>query len=342
MTTGKRFQGIVRTVTLSKQDMARLMEMPLEEVDAWSPVGVQLFDDWESLHQAMARAMVDKIVENNRAGRITTFICPVGPTEQYPIAAEISNRERISWRNVWTFNMDEYLDWQGRPDPGGPPDELPRRDAARSLRPAGRRSCGIPEAQRWFPDPFDPDAIDAKIDEVTGGAGVDICFGGIGEHGHVAFNEAPTLMAHYAHLTPEEFKNSSRRVLPHLNWETLARAFREPAVHLVPAGRGHAGDAADPRSARRIMLATAGVQLRIAAMHPPTHGLPRDLHPGARRPYGDGDALYLPSGLGHSRTCQESSPNSATSVRPGKCSLPSTVGSPRGSTPPIYRRPEHC
>ena len=100
MTEEKRFQGIVRNVTLSKEDMTKLLNMPLEEVDEWSPVNVILFDDWEGVVQSMAQSMVDKIRENNKAGKITTFILPVGPTGQYPIAAEMSNKERVSWRNV--------------------------------------------------------------------------------------------------------------------------------------------------------------------------------------------------------------------------------------------------
>ena len=139
-----------------------IASMPsLEEIDAWSPVQVRLFDTWRPTMEAMARLMVDCIKANNAAGRITTLILPVGPTEQYPIAAEISNRERVSWRNVWTFNMDEYLDWEGRPIPEDHPMSFHgamKRDLFDRLDPDLR----IPEAQRWFPDPFAPDAIDAK------------------------------------------------------------------------------------------------------------------------------------------------------------------------------------
>ena len=113
----KRFKGIVRNVTLSREDMRKLLDMPLDEMDDWSPVKVVLYDSWQPLMEDMARSMVDKIKENNEQGKITTFIVPVGPVRQYPIAAEISNKERVSWKNVWTFNMDEYLDWEGRPIP---------------------------------------------------------------------------------------------------------------------------------------------------------------------------------------------------------------------------------
>ncbi|MHB1319121.1 MAG: 6-phosphogluconolactonase [Anaerolineae bacterium] len=266
-----RFEPIVRNVTITRDDMARLLAMPLDEMDAWSPVDVRVLDPWRAVMEAMAQIMVDCIRANNAAGRITTLILPVGPTEQYPIAAEISNRERISWRNVWTFNMDEYLDWEGRPIPEEHPMSFHgamKRDLFDRLDP----ELAIPEAQRWFPDPFDPDAIDAKIDEVTGGEGVDICFGGIGEHGHIAFNESPDLINHYAHLTPDDFKDSKTRVLS-LNPETLVRALRNPLYTLCPPGAVTLGMRV-LLGARRIVLSTSGVIARIAAMHPPTMDFP--------------------------------------------------------------------
>jgi glucosamine-6-phosphate deaminase len=268
----KRFKPIVSTVTISRADMELLLTMPLDDIQSWSPVKVVIYDTWRPVMEHMAKAMVDKIKENNAQGRISTFICPVGPTEQYPIAAEISNREHISWKNVWTFNMDEYLDWQGRPIPEDHPMSF-HGAMKHELFDRLDEDLRIPEAQRWFPDPFNPDAIDNKIDQVTGGQGVDICFGGIGEHGHVAFNEAPDLMAHYVHMTVEDFKNSSSRVLPHLNPETLSRAYRTPLYTLCPPGAVTLG-MRPILQAKTIMLSTAGVMLRFAAMHPPSIDYP--------------------------------------------------------------------
>jgi glucosamine-6-phosphate deaminase len=296
MADSKRFKGIVRNVTLSKEDMRKLLDMPLEVVDDWSPVRVVLHPDWEPVMQAMATSMVNKIKENNAQNKITTFIVPVGPVAQYPIAAEMSNRERVSWKNVWTFNMDEYLDWEGRPIPEDHPMSF-HGSMKNNLFDLLDEDLRIPEEQRWFPDPFDPDAIDDKIEEVTGGEGVDICFGGIGEHGHIAFDEAPDLMTHYMHLTPDEFKKSKSRVLPHLNPETLTRAFRTPLYTLSPPGAVTLGMKAI-LGAKRIELSTAGVIMKIAAMHPPTMDFPVTLiqehaHPketvtllASRKPWG--------------------------------------------------------
>ena len=53
----------------------------------------------------------DIVIANNREGEPTKMIVPVGPTQQYPEFAQIVNDERIDCRNLWTFNMDEYLTW---------------------------------------------------------------------------------------------------------------------------------------------------------------------------------------------------------------------------------------
>jgi glucosamine-6-phosphate deaminase len=44
----------------------------------------------------------------------------------------------------------------------------------------------MPESQRIFPDPRNPEAVGKLIERL---GGVDACFGGIGITGHVAFNE---------------------------------------------------------------------------------------------------------------------------------------------------------
>lgn len=53
--------------------------------------------------------MVNEIEKNNAAGRRTVFICPVGPVGQYPIFVRLVNERRLSLKNSWFINMDEYL-----------------------------------------------------------------------------------------------------------------------------------------------------------------------------------------------------------------------------------------
>ena len=139
----------------------------------------------EEVFRAMADKMADGIARNNAAGRHTVFICPVGPVGQYPFFVERVNRERISLKNVWFLNMDEYLE-----------DDDSYIDSASPLSFRGFMDRVVytqidpelvmPETQRVFPDPADPARIDRLIEEL---GGVDIAFGGIGITGHLAFNE---------------------------------------------------------------------------------------------------------------------------------------------------------
>src|SRR5512146_1442444 len=93
------------------------LTLPTEELVRASPVRLEIVEDLPTLFLHMARAIADEIQANNRAGSITRLVLPVGPVDQYPILARICNEERISWRRVFTFNMEEYCDWQGRAVP---------------------------------------------------------------------------------------------------------------------------------------------------------------------------------------------------------------------------------
>jgi glucosamine-6-phosphate deaminase len=120
---------------------------------------------------------------------------------------EISNRERISWKNVYTFNMDEFLDWQARPIPTSHPlsfEGYMTREFFERLDPEIR----IPPSQRFFPHPFRPDEI---AETIAGLGGIDCCWGGVGYHGHVAFNDPP--ISRWFRVSVEELRNSLTRVV---------------------------------------------------------------------------------------------------------------------------------
>lgn len=131
----------------------------------------------------------------------------MGPVRQYPILVDITNRERISWKNVSVFHMDEWLDWQGRPVPFDHPlsfEGYMRREVFAAidegLRPANHST--------FFPHPFRVDEIGEKIREA---GGIDVCYGGIGYHGHVAFNEPPN--TRWRKVSVEEMRESLTRVV---------------------------------------------------------------------------------------------------------------------------------
>ena len=174
-----------------------------EQLLAAPKVPIQVLADNAAVFQAIAREMADEIKAHNERGERTVFICPVGPVGQYPYFVDIVNEENISLKNAWFLNMDEYLtDDKQWIDKGHPLSFRGFMD--RTVYTKIRPELVMPEDQRVFPDPNDPDNM-ARVIEKLGG--VDVCFGGIGINGHLAFNEAQD------ELTGEQFKQLHTRVL---------------------------------------------------------------------------------------------------------------------------------
>ena len=141
--------------------------------------------DIDVLHRHFAESIATEIKANNAKGRPTKLILPVGPVGQYPILAEMINDQRISLKNCWFFMMDEHCDDNGITLPSGHPlsfrhtfDELFSRRVKRNLM--------IPARQLVFPDHLNVHTLKDRI-ETTGG--IDTTYGGIGIHGHIAYNE---------------------------------------------------------------------------------------------------------------------------------------------------------
>lgn len=174
-----------------------------EELKNKAKIEVDFFPSSEEVFRNMAREMADEIKKNNDKETITKFILPVGPIGQYPYFVDIVNNENISLKNCWFFNMDEYLT-----------DEKKYIDKNHFLSFRGFMEKTVyskikpelvnPENQRFFPDPECPENVTKKLEEL---GGADICFGGIGINGHVAFNEAQP------GLSVEEFSALTTRVL---------------------------------------------------------------------------------------------------------------------------------
>lgn len=159
--------------------------------------------DNAAVFQQMAEQMVDMIEENNRQGKNTVLICPVGPVGQYPYFVDMVNEKDLSLKDVWFINMDEYLDddkkWVSKDHP------LSFRGFMdRAVYEKIKPELLMPENQRVFPDPENVGYIPELIEKL---GGVDIAFGGIGINGHVAFNEAD------GSLNSEEFLAQKTRVL---------------------------------------------------------------------------------------------------------------------------------
>ena len=189
-------------------DMDAFLKIAAQDITQLNRVPVKILPDPASLFLQFARSLADEIKANNEANQPTRVILPVGPVGQYPYLVEICNQERISWRNTFTFNMDEYCDWQGRWIPADHPLSF-RGIIHRSLFDRLHPDLRIPVEQTHFPDPLNLDRISQEIQAV---GGIDTCYGGVGYHGHIAFNEPP--ISRWFQVSILEFKNSKTRIVP--------------------------------------------------------------------------------------------------------------------------------
>lgn len=147
---------------------------------------VRIIEEPDRFYLEFALDIVRRIKESLEAGRKLVVIFPVGPMPQYPIAARIINEMRLSCKHVHSFNMDEYADQDGNTAPISWEGSFQRAMMENfwglideDLRP--------PMSQIHFPT---SDVLKdyGKMIEDLGGA--DVCYGGIGWCGHIAFWEA--------------------------------------------------------------------------------------------------------------------------------------------------------
>jgi len=170
-----------------KAEIRRLLTMSVTELLVAADGRLVIVDD---LHAHFARSIADEIKLHNERGEPTRLILPVGPTTQYPILAEIIRDEQISLKNCYFFFMDEYADDHGRAISASHPLSFKGRmqEAFFSHLPP---ELAMPAEQVVFPD---EENVEQLADRIEALGGIDTCYGGIGIHGHVAFNEpAPNI-----------------------------------------------------------------------------------------------------------------------------------------------------
>jgi len=147
---------------------------------------IRVIDDLGEFYAAFATDIVSRIKQALDEGRRFVGIFPVGPMPQYPIAAEMINRLRLPMQHVHTFNMDEYADQDGNTAPAdwaGSFQKAMLEQFFLKIDPALRP----PLSQVHFPSKANL-ADYGKM--IAGMGGADVCYGGIGWCGHIAFWEA--------------------------------------------------------------------------------------------------------------------------------------------------------
>ena len=85
------------------------LDVPPAKLGDGTPVRVRVVGDVAAIAGDFAEVLLREIREGAKRGRGATFIVPVGPVDQFPVLAEMINKERVDCRDVCLINMDEYL-----------------------------------------------------------------------------------------------------------------------------------------------------------------------------------------------------------------------------------------
>jgi glucosamine-6-phosphate deaminase len=169
-------------------EVRKLLNMPADKFLARFSSRLVVVDSLRRLYEVFAELLAQEIDGNNRAGRATRIILPVGPTAQYPVFVRKVLESKLSLKNCHFFFMDEYCDNNGKPLGHEHPVGFRSRAERLLFSPLEQKAPEliVPRNQVYFPDPEHPEKTEEQMQAV---GGIDTCYGGIGIHGHVAFNE---------------------------------------------------------------------------------------------------------------------------------------------------------
>jgi len=160
-----------------------------DDLGKGSSIGFETVKDNEALVTRFANDLMYEYKAAKSAGRQkVVFIVPVGPVGQFELWADRCNAEGVSLKDLIVINMDEYLTADGS-------DYIPLSDPLSFRRHMQANfytrldpALAPPESAQIFPDPLAPEKTTQLIESLEG---VDVCFGGVGITGHIAFNDPP-------------------------------------------------------------------------------------------------------------------------------------------------------
>lgn len=215
---------------LDRRELHRICAIPVEAFDANPPrMRYRIVADSRAMGELMSQELIDLAVANNRAGRPTRAIVPCGPMAWYEPFTRKVNAGRISLRSLTVFHMDECLDWQGRLLPRNHPLNF-RTTMEQVFYGPLDPSLTVPESQRFW---MEPENL-PRYRQAFWSAPVDLCLGGWGQDGHIAYNQARREA--YSPLSLDDLRQAEMRVQNNNPDTVLALAHRNvgAAYQLIP------------------------------------------------------------------------------------------------------------
>lgn len=142
---------------------------------------LRLIEDAAEMGRVAAEFGADVIREALRKRDSATIIVATGAS-QFALLQVLVKAPDIDWSRVTVFHLDEYIN-------------LPETHSASFRRYLRERFLAhLPAAPAFIPVNGDAPNLDAELARLNGllsGRTVDLCFAGIGENAHLAFNDPP-------------------------------------------------------------------------------------------------------------------------------------------------------
>ncbi|MFM7021299.1 MAG: glucosamine-6-phosphate deaminase [Aquirufa sp.] len=158
----------------------------MEQAISFERIPTQIFDDSEKASKAVANEIAALIRQNNQAKKPTVLGLATGssPKKVYQELIRLHKEDGLSFKNVYTFNLDEYHPME--------PDSI--QSYVRFMREQLFDHIDIPVTNYHIPDgtltiekiPEFCREYEAKIEKL---GGFDFYLLGIGRNGHIGFNE---------------------------------------------------------------------------------------------------------------------------------------------------------
>jgi len=142
---------------------------------------IAIFDTKEELGEAAARYAAEAIRSAIDARGASNIVLATGAS-QFDTLAHLVCEEGIDWARVTMFHLDEYVGL-----PADHPASFRRYLAERFVRKVGHLAA----AHFVNGDAPDPQAECRRLGELIAGRPIDVALVGIGENGHLAFNDPP-------------------------------------------------------------------------------------------------------------------------------------------------------
>ena len=246
-------------------------------------VPFRMVSDSAAMGEIMARELVEAIEEAGARGGELRAIIPCGPSSWYAPFTSLVNARKVSLARLVVFHMDECLDWQGRELPRAHPYSF-RGFMERHFYDPVLPELAVPEKNRYWLVPSTAE----RVREAIASGPVHLTYGGWGQDGHIAYNQARR--SPYSVPSLEEMEQSSIRIQENNTDTIIALAQRTfgAAWQFVPPLSITLG-LKECLSARKVRLfsdtgAWKQTALRVALFSPPTAEYPLTIlqkHPDA-------------------------------------------------------------